>query len=207
MAACSSSSRRRSSRVAGRLWPLGGLVLASALVACGSDDKKSTSRASAARSAQVLFLDWEPNVLGDPERPVSRAKATAAAKGKGVVLADETPSRYWAVVSRPALTAADIDSAKQEFDPVTNQPVVALTLSGDGRGRLAALTRGVARRAKQTGTQQHFAIVVDEKVVSRPFVDPRTSPNGIDATNGIQIQGGFTVAQARDLADRIDGGG
>jgi preprotein translocase subunit SecD len=188
-----------------RLWPLGALALV--LAACGTGDKKSTSTGSGAPSAKVLFLDWEPNVLGNPERPVSRAKATAAARGKGVVLADETPGRYWAVVSRPALVGRDVASATQDVDPVTNQPVVALTLTGDGRGRLAALTRGVARRGKQTGTRQHFAIVVDDKVVSRPFVDPRTSPNGIDATNGIQIQGGLTVTQAQDLADRIDGGG
>jgi preprotein translocase subunit SecD len=134
--------------------------------------------------------------------------ATRRAKPAGAaVVADETHGRFWAITAKPSLNAQDVQSAKQDLDPVSGQPVVAIELNGDGRARFQALTRAVARRAKATGRQQHFAIVVDGKVVSRPFVDPRTSPNGIDATNGIQISGGLTIAEAKRLADRIDGGG
>jgi hypothetical protein len=47
----------------------------------------------------------------------------------------------------------------------------------------------------------------DEGVVSRPFVDPQQYPNGIDGKNGIQITGGYTVAEANNLSDRINSGG
>ena len=74
-------------------------------------------------------------------------------------------------------------------------------------GKPALTARDMAQRATSTGTQQHVAIVVDEKVVSRPFVDPRQYPNGIDGGNGIQITGGYTVEEARNLADRINSAG
>ena len=38
---------------------------------------------------------------------------------------------------------------------------------------------------------QTFAIVLDREVVSRPFIDYRENPNGIDGRTGAQISGGF----------------
>ena len=44
---------------------------------------------------------------------------------------------------------------------------------------------------------QTFAIVLDQEVVSRPFIDYRENPNGIDGRTGAQISGGFSSRRPR----------
>jgi preprotein translocase subunit SecD len=197
-----------------RVWPLGALALAVLLVGCGGDEDEGASTTTASQGAgsaatgAVLFYDWEPSVVGNPELPVPKTVANERAGGKPVViLGDQETGRYWAVSGKPALDGKDVESAEQNLDSASGQPGVLIKLNGDGRARFQALTRAVARRAKSTGEQQHFAIVVGEKVVSRPFVDPQQYPNGFDAENGIEITGGYTVQEAKNLADRINAGG
>ena len=52
---------------------------------------------------------------------------------------------------------------------------------------------------------QHFVIVVDDAIVSTPFIDFRINPNGIDGSAGSLISGGFTNLSARSLAVLLDG--
>ena len=47
---------------------------------------------------------------------------------------------------------------------------------------------------------QHFAIVLDNELVSAPYINYRENPDGIDGSTGAQISGGFTIPSAQDLA-------
>ena len=52
---------------------------------------------------------------------------------------------------------------------------------------------------------QHFAIVIDDRIVSVPYVNFDMAPNGIDGADGaqiqgVQIQGGLTPETARQTA-------
>ena len=47
---------------------------------------------------------------------------------------------------------------------------------------------------------QHFAIALDNELVSIPFINYRENPDGIDGSTGAQISGGFTITSAQDLA-------
>ena len=47
---------------------------------------------------------------------------------------------------------------------------------------------------------QHFAIALDNELVSTPFINYQENPDGIDGVNGAQISGGFTITSAQDLA-------
>ena len=53
---------------------------------------------------------------------------------------------------------------------------------------------------------QHFAIVLDEQVITAPSIDYVQYPEGIDATNGSEITGGFTITSAQNLADELQSG-
>jgi SecD/SecF fusion protein len=53
---------------------------------------------------------------------------------------------------------------------------------------------------------QHFAVVLDEQMITAPPIDYTQYPEGIDATHGSQITGNFTLSAARKLADELRSG-
>src|SRR5207245_345732 len=44
------------------------------------------------------------------------------------------------------------------------------------------------------------------QLVSVPYIDFNQNPDGIDASNGSQITGGFTIQSAQDLANELKSG-
>ena len=80
------------------------------------------------------------------------------------------------------------------------------------RTRAATRSRRSPRRIAQRGVDnalpgtnaqnasQHFAIVLDNELVSAPFINYQENPDGIDGSTGAQISGGFTIQSAQDLA-------
>ncbi len=84
-----------------------------------------------------------------------------------------------------------------------------MEFTGKGRKAFQKTTREIAQRGQQNqqpGTPaanafQHFAVVLDGKIVSRPFIDFQQNPDGIDGRTGAQISGGFTIQSAQDLAN------
>ncbi len=64
---------------------------------------------------------------------------------------------------------------------------------------------GVRVPAEQAS--QHFAIVLDDELVSAPFINFQENPDGIDGSTGAQISGGFTITSAQDLAKILQIGG
>jgi SecD/SecF fusion protein len=65
-------------------------------------------------------------------------------------------------------------------------------------GRRARRRQRLRRRPLQTS--QHFAIALDNALVSAPYINWRENPSGIDGSTGAQISGGFTLQTAQDLA-------
>jgi hypothetical protein len=70
------------------------------------------------------------------------------------------------------------------------------------------MTRAIARRGvhellpgvDSIQVANHFAIVLDNKLISVPYIDPSQNPHGIDSANGSQISGGYTIKSAQRLA-------
>jgi len=127
------------------------------------------------------------------------------------------PLRYYVLNDDPVLRGTDIKNPQQAFDNGpggTGQPIVTFDFSDKGRGIWQRATRQIAQRGQGLqlpGTPadavfQHFAIVLDNKLISVPFIDFKQNPDGIDATNGSQIQGGFTIDSAQRLADLLKTG-
>jgi SecD/SecF fusion protein len=108
--------------------------------------------------------------------------------------------RYFVLRDRPALSGDDITNPEQNFDQ-NNQPNVTFDFTDRGRAAFQNITRKIAQRGQESlGPPYSFAIVLDQKIVSRPVIDYQENPDGIDGRTGAQISGGFTVQEAQDLA-------
>jgi hypothetical protein len=79
---------------------------------------------------------------------------------------------------------------------------VNLELTARGRRRFLRLTRGLAHRGAKLHRVQHFAIEIGGRVYSRPFIDYRVWPDGLDATPGVELSN-VPPKIARRLADEL----
>jgi SecD/SecF fusion protein len=128
--------------------------------------------------------------------------------------ADKVWDRWFVLHDNPELKGTDLKNPEQNYDPQTNAPIVTFEFTGKGREAFHAVTKRLAERGqlKQVPGQpvensfQTFAIVLDQDVVSRPFIDYRENPDGIDGRTGAQISGGFSLQEAQDLADVLKTG-
>ncbi len=116
------------------------------------------------------------------------------------------PDRWWVVQDRPSLSGTDIKSPEQSVNP-SGQPNVTFNFTDQGRDAFQAVTRRVAERGVDNAfgqdpqaTSQHFAIALDDELVSAPLIDWRQNPDGIDGSTGAEISGSFTIQSAQDLA-------
>lgn len=192
----------------------------------------ATTRAAVDRALEGSSLhiyDWEPNVLGrrGPAAPFAGPNARSAAlalasrvksssKDVAIVEDQRLPGqpprlhRYFVIKDDPALRRADITNPRAVNDEITGMPSVSFDFTAAGRLEFARLTKRVARRAAKVAAAggaseasfQHFAIVVDDRIVSLPAVDSELNPRGIDAP-GAQIAGLGSLEQARLLVRRL----
>ncbi len=146
-------------------------------------------------NAEVLEVPAGVLVLRD-------AKASANAKA---------PDTWWILRDRPGLSGADIKNPEQSFDQsVGNTPIVTFNFTGKGRKAFHAITRTIAQRGADNAfggdplqTSQHFAIALDNELVSSPYINWRENSDGIDGSTGAQISGSFTIQSAQDLAKTL----
>ncbi len=147
--------------------------------------------------------------------------------------AKSAPNSFYVLNDNPALSGKDINNPRQGlFKPQgvlgllnkregteppegTGPPDVVFGFSSShGQVAFERLTREIAQRgmnAQLPGVPkaralQHFAVVLDEQVISAPSIDYTQYPEGIDAAHGSQITGSFTLASARKLADELRSG-
>jgi SecD/SecF fusion protein len=112
----------------------------------------------------------------------------------------------------PEMTGNDLklSGTQQDFDPQTNQPVVLMQFTGQGKRIFGEITAKEAQRGaaayRLAGSQgdprnyfQSFAIVLDNEIKSFPTIDFTQYPNGISGDNGAEITG-VTLDEAKNLA-------
>jgi len=150
--------------------------------------------------------------------PAQRERAEVLEVPEGVlVLRDEKPSaeardpdRWWVIQDNPGLSGTDIKNPEQNFDQRGgNEPIVTFEFSDKGREAFQKITSEVAQRGADNAnplnqdpiaSSHHFAIALDNELVSIPYINFRENPDGIDGSTGAQISGGFTIQSAQDLA-------
>ena len=172
-----------------------------------------------------LFAD-----LGEDEIPPPERQEIVEVPQGTVVIREEPPEDnpdtaakeneetdtlgYYVIKDQPALSGDDIRNPEQQTDPTTNQPNVTFDFSDQGREAFEEVTKGIAERglanappgisgnsAAASQYSGHFAVVLDNEVVSRPIINFVDNPAGIDGRTGAQIEGSFNIQEAQDLAE------
>jgi preprotein translocase subunit SecD len=160
----------------------------------------------------------DPEVTGGPDagRAAATTKAEAearAARGTDArVVRSETGDRYFALGGAAPMTNTALADAQVARDVPTGEPVVALDFTTEGQRAFGELTREVAQGGADHAlggdplmTSHHFAIVVDDRIVSVPYINWQDNPDGVDGAQGAHV---VTTSEedARRLAAILDSG-
>src|SRR4051794_8144148 len=170
-------------------------------------------------------------VLVGPDEKLLDLKRDAAAKKvpynadqvvtvpQGVVLvrAEQSdpkgkPANSWYVMKdQTVLSGKEIKNPEQNFDNGPGEdgsPNVTFDFTGKGASVWQSFTKTLAQRGQDSAlgaagdaSNQHFAIVLDNELISVPQIDWHRYPSGIDPSGGSRISGGFTIASAQRLAN------
>ncbi|MFF2997893.1 protein translocase subunit SecD [Streptomyces sp. NPDC057950] len=148
------------------------------------------------RTAQLAFHP----VLGTADGPVNRREDAG-----DLVLPDESghPLR---LAAHSALTGKDVEGAAARFDQETGAGWhVTLDFDHAGRDRWARLTGQAACRPADDPARR-VAIVLDDRIISAPRIDPSVSCGTGIPGGSTRITGSFGDTEARQLALLINGG-
>jgi len=149
-----------------------------------------------------------------PGTVLVRARAVESASGK---VTKKSPNSWYVIKDAPVLTGADVKNPTQSFDEGaggTGAPNVTFGFTGHGQSVFQHVTKEIAHRGQEAqlpgvgkeAAQQHFAVVLDEQLITTPSIDYTKYPEGIDAATGSQISGGFTITSAQELAQELQSG-
>jgi SecD/SecF fusion protein len=133
---------------------------------------------------------------------------------------DETAQPGWfALHDEYALSGSEITEPRQEYAQGSGEPNVAFKFTDKGRENFQNVTRRIAQRGQAqaigpaasneeaSALSGHFAVILDNEVQSRPIINFRENPDGIDGRQGAQISGGFSgehgLEQAQELATTL----
>lgn len=143
-------------------------------------------------------------VLGTADTPGGTGTPPQADPAKEQTLPDESgqPLRLKAAT----LTGQDVKGADARFDPQSGAGWhVTIDFTGDGRDAWADVTAQAACHPAGD-PQRRVAIVLDNKIISSPQVDPSVGCGTGIPGGTTQITGTFDDAEARELALLISGG-
>jgi SecD/SecF fusion protein len=116
-------------------------------------------------------------------------------------------ARYYVLRDHPALFASDLTNPRPSTD-ATGQPDVAFGFDSQGGREFLNMTAAIAKRGELDSGHgqrlyQHFAVVINNQLVTVPYIDYTQNPDGIPPNNGAVIAGGFTGTAARQIAADI----
>jgi SecD/SecF fusion protein len=150
----------------------------------------------------------------NPGTVVVRARPVESSSGK---ITNRTPNSFYVLNDNVVLTGADITHPQQGFDEGSGgngQPNVNFGFSSHGKGVFESVTKTIAHRGQEAqlpgvgkeAALQHFAVVLDGQLITAPSIDYTRYPEGIDASSGSEISGGFTINSAQELAEELQSG-
>jgi SecD/SecF fusion protein len=141
---------------------------------------------------------------------------------EGVVIVEQEPApnqppqihRFTVLEDDSELSGDDIKNPKAASDPTSNAPIVTMEFTDKGREAFARVTKRIAQRGFDLATlqpgatdksqfEQHFAITLDNQIVSLATIDFVQNPEGIDGRTGAEIQNVGDFNAANDLAESL----
>jgi SecD/SecF fusion protein len=150
----------------------------------------------------------------NPGTVLVQARPIETTAGK---VTQKSPNSYFVMKDDPVLTGSDVKNPRQSFDEGgggTGAPNVTFEFTGHGKSVFQQVTKEIAHRGQEAQlpgigkevAQQHFAVVLDGQLITTPSIDYTKYPEGIDASTGSQISGGFTISSAQELAQELQSG-
>jgi SecD/SecF fusion protein len=123
------------------------------------------------------------------------------------IAADSPAAQFFVLKDDVALVGNDITNPRPGTDSA-GQPDVTFGFDGAGQRLFAKLTGQVAHRGVHVSTggavlNQHFAVALDNQLITVPQIDYRTYPDGIIGGGGGDITGSFTRQSAADVATEL----
>jgi SecD/SecF fusion protein len=189
----------------------------------GVAEKQSTVVCGPQETLSALKSDCEAALKKPEFRSLGvtypELKITKVNEGTVIVRAEQPENskqktdQWYVLDDDPVLRGTDIKNPEQNFDELS-APNVTFDFTSSGRKIWQKVTREIAQRgaAQHIPTQpaadayQHFAIRLDQDLISVPYIDFQRNPDGIDASNGSEISGGFTIRSAQRLANLLKTG-
>ena len=123
------------------------------------------------------------------------------------VAPDSPAAQFFVLKDDVALVGNDVTNPRPGTDSA-GQPDVTFGFNGTGRAGFERLTHQVARRGASVSLggetlSQHFAVVLDNQLVTVPQIDFHQYPDGVSAGRGADIESGFTRQSAADVATEL----
>jgi SecD/SecF fusion protein len=189
----------------------------------GVAQKQQTVVCGPQETLSALKSDCESALRKAPNRTLGvtypQLKITKVNEGTVIVRAEQSDKakqktdQWYVLNDDPVLRGTDIKNPEQNFDEFS-APNVTFDFTGHGKRVWQRVTRETAQRgaAQHVPGQdpqsafQHFAIRLDQDLISVPYIDFQRNPDGIDASNGSEISGGFTIDSAQRLANLLKTG-
>jgi SecD/SecF fusion protein len=188
----------------------------------------SAACATAARDAGTTPATGEHCLLSGPDdnkqdllsglpSGVSASQGQVMAVPPGTVVAQaadtssshQTPfnspaAQFYVLKDQVALFGNDITNPQQSTDQ-SGSPDIAFGFTSRGASEFQRVTSQIAHRGDLVSglgqtVNQHFAVALDNKLLTVPQIDFKQYPDGIPGDNGADITGGFTIQSAQDLA-------
>jgi SecD/SecF fusion protein len=150
----------------------------------------------------------------NPGTVLLQAHPVEATGGK---VTNRAPESWYVLNDSPVLTGADITHPQQSFNEGAGgngQPNVNFGFTGPGKRTFERVTKEIAHRGQEAqlpgvpkeAALQHFAVGLDGQLITVPSIDYTQYPEGIDASSGSEISGGFTITSAQELANELQSG-
>ncbi|MGI8428263.1 MAG: protein translocase subunit SecD [Solirubrobacteraceae bacterium] len=117
-------------------------------------------------------------------------------------------AQFYVLRDQVSLLGNDITNPQQSTDPGTGTPDVTFSFTSRGKAEFQKVTATIARRGDTVSglgqkLVQHFAVGLDNKLITVPSIDYTKYSDGINGDNGADITGGFTIQTAQDLATQL----
>lgn len=113
-------------------------------------------------------------------------------------------ARFYVLKDNVAIFGTYITNPHESTDS-GGSPDVEFGFTAKGQNEFSSVTKQIAHRGAEVsfGSQpldQHFAVALDNQLITVPSIDYKVYPDGITGGNGADITGSFTTRTARQTA-------
>ena len=163
-------------------------------------------------SRQDLLSGLPAGVAASQGQTLVVPQGTVVIQAVPVSFSHQTPfnsptAQFYVLKDHVSLFGQDITNPQASTDSGGN-PDVQFGFTSHGKSAFQNVTASIARRGASVSTlgqtlNQHFAVALDQQLITVPSIDYKQYPDGINGDNGADITGGFTSATASDLATQL----